>query len=90
MGSEMCIRDRWGPFTRDSDYFETTQSCMINLVVDDLDGALRQVREGGATVIGDVLVHEYGLFGWFADPEGNQVELWQPSPPASLPVGTFA
>jgi len=21
---------------------------------------------------------EYGRFGWFVDPEGNRVELWQP------------
>jgi predicted enzyme related to lactoylglutathione lyase len=23
---------------------------------------------------------EYGRFGWFTDPEGNRVELWQPAP----------
>ncbi|WP_374703595.1 VOC family protein [Janthinobacterium sp. ROICE36] len=22
---------------------------------------------------------EYGQFGWVIDPEGNKVELWQPS-----------
>jgi predicted enzyme related to lactoylglutathione lyase len=22
--------------------------------------------------------YEYGRFGWFIDPEGNRVELWQP------------
>jgi len=21
---------------------------------------------------------EYGLFGWFMDPDGNKVELWEP------------
>jgi len=51
---------------------------MFNLVVDDLDGALDQVREGGAEVLGEIEESEYGRFGWFIDPDGNKVELWEP------------
>jgi len=51
---------------------------MFNLVVDDLDGALVQVAEGGAEVVGDIQEEDYGRFGWFVDPEGNKVELWEP------------
>jgi hypothetical protein len=29
-------------------------------------------------VIGDIEKSEYGQFGWFMDPDGNKVELWQP------------
>ncbi|MCP3961389.1 MAG: hypothetical protein GY719_26380 [bacterium] len=54
-----------------------------NLMVDDLDGALAQVREGGAEIVGEVQEEEYGRFGWFMDPEGNKVELWQP--PETMP-----
>jgi predicted enzyme related to lactoylglutathione lyase len=43
--------------------------------------ALRQVKEGGAIVTEDVREHEYGLFGWFVDPQGNKVELWEPRAP---------
>jgi predicted enzyme related to lactoylglutathione lyase len=69
----------WSPFARDTDYFEPSQqSFMINLMVDDLDGALSQVVEGGAALAGDVQEYDYGRFGWFIDPEGNKVELWQP------------
>jgi catechol 2,3-dioxygenase-like lactoylglutathione lyase family enzyme len=69
----------WAPFTSSTTYFEpSTQPFMINFVVDDLDGALAQVRSGGATVIGEIEQHDYGRFGWFLDPEGNKVELWQP------------
>jgi hypothetical protein len=25
-----------------------------------------------------VVFLRYGRFGWFADPEGNRVELWEP------------
>jgi predicted enzyme related to lactoylglutathione lyase len=51
---------------------------MINLMVDDLDGALEQVKEGGATLVGTPEEMEYGRFGWFLDPDGNKVELWEP------------
>ena len=43
-----------------------------------LEEALKQVKEGGAEVIGDIEKMEYGSFGWFMDPDGNKVELWEP------------
>jgi predicted enzyme related to lactoylglutathione lyase len=55
---------------------------MVNLVVDDLHGALAQVRAGGAELVGGIEGYPYGRFGGFVDPEGNKVELWQPAPPA--------
>ena len=51
---------------------------MVNLIVDDLDGALAQVEEGGARVVGEVEEYEFGRFGWFIDPEGTKIELWEP------------
>jgi len=33
---------------------------------------------GGAELIGKPEDYGYGLFGWFLDPEGNKVELWEP------------
>jgi predicted enzyme related to lactoylglutathione lyase len=69
----------WAPFSADTTYFEPSQRAfMINLVVDDLAGALAQVTEGGAQIVGDVQDESYGRFGWFVDPEGNKVELWEP------------
>ncbi len=29
---------------------------------------------------GEVEEEIYGRFGWFMDPEGNKIELWQPPP----------
>jgi hypothetical protein len=29
-------------------------------------------------VVGEIEKSEYGDFGWFVDPDGNKVELWQP------------
>ena len=69
----------WAPFREDTDYFEHSEKdFMINLIVDDLINALVQVKTGGATVLDDVHEHKYGMFGWFIDPDGNKVELWQP------------
>lgn len=69
----------WAPFQHDTDYFDPSdRQYMFNLVVDDLDEALAQVEEGGAELVGEIEEFDYGRFGWFLDPEGNKVELWQP------------
>jgi len=70
----------WSPFPHDTEYFgPTQQQYMINLIVDDLDEALEQVQRGGAELAGEIEEYDYGRFGWFLDPEGHKVELWEPS-----------
>lgn len=70
----------WSPFKESTTYFEPSdQHYMINLIVDDLDGALEQVEKGGGKLVGVPDDIDYGKFGWFMDPEGNKVELWQPN-----------
>lgn len=74
----------WAPFKNTTAYFEpSNREFMINLIVDDLDEALVQVQQGGATLVGTVEEFDYGRFGWFLDPEGNKVELWEPAEPES-------
>ena len=74
-------------FSQSTTYFApSAKEFMFNLMVDDLEGALAQVTEGGAQVVGEIERLDYGNFGWFIDPDGNKVELWQPKPHAS--VGT--
>lgn len=69
----------WSAFEAETKYFEPSRnSFMFNLIVDDLDGALKQVSAGGAQIIGDIEKLEFGRFGWFLDPDGNKVELWEP------------
>jgi predicted enzyme related to lactoylglutathione lyase len=36
------------------------------------------VKEGGGEVVGEIDDQPYGRFGWFLDPDGNKVELWEP------------
>ena len=78
----------FSPFPSDTDYFarqaqdrvgyNDEQHFMISFVVDDLTLVLEQVESGGATVLGSKR-DTYGSFGWFIDPEGNKVELWEPA-----------
>ena len=70
----------WSAFPAETNYFEpSSNNFMFNLIVDDLEEVLKQVKEGGAEVVGNIEKMEYGLFGWFIDPDGNKVELWEPS-----------
>lgn len=74
----------WSAFAEDTEYFGPSgQGFMINLVVDDLDRALENVNRGGGTVMPEREEADFGRFGWFEDPEGNRVELWEP--PETLP-----
>ncbi len=69
----------WGAFPSDTEYFgKPTQAFMLNLVVDDLDAALARVVAGGAERMPETEDMDYGRFGWFTDPDGNRVELWEP------------
>ncbi len=66
------------PFKNETDYFEpSTERFMINLRVDDVSGMIEKARAGGAKIIGDINDEGYGIFGWFIDPAGIKIELWQ-------------
>jgi len=66
-------------FPRNSTYFPVSQPAMLNFQVDDLDAVLDGLLAAGVSVDPKREDYEYGRFGWFTDPEGNRVELWQPS-----------
>lgn len=69
----------WSAFDATTPYFAPSDKAfMFNLVVDNLEEALSQVKSGGAQVVGDIEKTDYGQFGWFMDPDGNKVELWEP------------
>lgn len=65
-------------FSQTSDYFPTTQPAMLNFQVDDLEAIRKKLIAAGVNVDPKVMEESYGKFGWFTDPEGNRVELWQP------------
>jgi predicted enzyme related to lactoylglutathione lyase len=74
----------WSVFPSATRYFGPSRKpFMINFVVDDVEGALAQVRRGRGRIVGKIEESSYGRFGWFLDPDGNKIELWQP--PSSRP-----
>ena len=78
-------RTIFGHFKTDTDYFgPSAKSFMINLMVDDLDAMIAQLKDKGVPLEGDPEAYDYGKFAWVMDPNGIKVELWQPlAPPPS-------
>jgi len=69
----------WCIFPAASPYFE--RPFMINYIVDDLDAFLAKCAANGVPIDPKREDVDYGRFAWIYDPEGNKIELWQPSAP---------
>ena len=54
------------------------QQAIVNFRVDSLDEVLAQLEAAGARLDQKQESADFGNFGWFWDPEGNRVELWEP------------
>ena len=69
----------FAPFPKETDYFGAdSQQFMINLRVEDLDGLVITLRDGGVEVTVDTETYPNGRFARLHDPEGNPIELWEP------------
>jgi predicted enzyme related to lactoylglutathione lyase len=69
----------WSIFNASSNYFDPgTSPVMVNYRVADLRALIAALRAEGCNVMDKIDESESGKFGWVVDPEGNQVELWQP------------
>lgn len=71
----------FAPFKQDTTYFSPDKQWMINFRVDDLDAMMAQLHSAGIAV--EIRPDEWdtpetGRFARIHDPEGNQIELWQP------------
>lgn len=70
----------FAPMPEDSDYFDKSQSFMLNFRVDDLDGMLKKLKANKVKIVKAVEEYEgMGRFASIEDPEGNRIELWEPS-----------
>jgi len=70
----------FNPFPEDTEYFGSrNQVWMINFRVEDLEAMVSQLRSAGITVEVDPERYPNGRFARLHDPEGNPVELWQPT-----------
>ena len=71
----------FGLFAPETQYFGGgPQQFMVNFRVDDLDALLDQLAAAGVRVDPKREDYGFGRFGWIWDPEGNRIELWEPTP----------
>lgn len=66
----------WHTAGKDSEWFPGP--VMINYRVDDMDGILQRLKDGGVAIFKGPEKAENGRFLWVVDPDGNRVELWEP------------
>lgn len=70
----------WSPFAQDTQYFEPSKKdFMINYRVEDIEALVNELKNAGVTVVDDIKIYEYGKFVHILDPEGNNIELWEPA-----------
>jgi glyoxylase I family protein len=70
----------FSPFPETSGYFgDPHKVWMVNFRVPDLDKMVAQLRSAGIEVKIDPQAYPNGRFARLHDPEGNPIELWQPS-----------
>jgi len=70
----------FGCFPKSTSYFGGgEQEFMLNFRVDDLDRLLENLTEAGVRIDPARENYSYGKFAWIWDPEGNRIELWEPT-----------
>jgi glyoxylase I family protein len=72
----------FAPFPESTRYFgEPSKQWMINFRVRDLTAMVAQLRGSGLEVEVDAGIYPNGTFARLRDPEGNPIQLWQPTEP---------
>ena len=71
---------QWSPFKKGSEYFAPSKKeFMINYRVQNMEGLVQKLRKNGVTIVDDIETFDYGKFVHIMDPEGNKIELWEPT-----------
>lgn len=71
---------QWTPFKESTKYFEpSTKDFMINYRVENLELLVEELKENGVTIVDTLQTYDYGKFIHILDPEGNKIELWEPT-----------
>lgn len=75
----------WSPFPGDTTYYHPSKKdFMFNYRVENLEELLKVLKSEGVEIVGDIEEYSYGKFGWIMDPEGNKIELWEPTEKSDL------
>jgi glyoxylase I family protein len=70
----------FGPTAPDSGMFPPAAQLVINFRVADLEAMAAQLAAAAIPVEVDPEQYSIGRFATLEDPEGNPIQLWQPSP----------
>jgi len=71
---------QWNPFPEDTDYFQPSEKdFMINYRVDNLEALILELKTQGIETLDEVATYSYGKFVHIIDPEGNKIQLWEPT-----------
>ena len=73
----------FAPFKATTDYYPAGQQVMLNFRVSDLDSLLEELATNKVKIDEKRETDAIGAFAWVYDPEGNKIELWQPSDEAN-------
>lgn len=69
-----------GTFPIHSDYFgNEMQQYMLNFRVDNLHELVKHLKKMKVEIVDDIQSYDYGKFVHIIDPDGNRVELWEPT-----------
>ena len=71
----------WHVAGKDSGWFGGP--VLINYRIDDMDGMTQQLNTAGIPIVQGPDSDDNGRFLWILDPDGNKVELWEPTRPAN-------
>jgi len=71
---------QWTPFKETTKYFEpSTKDFMINYRVENIENLVEELKKNGVTIVDTTQTFDYGKFVHILDPEGNKIELWEPT-----------
>lgn len=71
----------------DTSYFSPAKNpCLLNLQVENLAPVLSSLADNGVRIDDHLGESDLGRFAWVFDPEGNKIELWEPSPLSYNPI----
>tara|TARA_R110002072_G_scaffold123728_2_gene259107 strand:- start:1179 stop:1592 length:414 start_codon:yes stop_codon:yes gene_type:complete len=71
---------QWSPFDEKTTYFQPSErEFMINYRVVNMEALVEQLKAEGVTICDSIEEFDYGKFVHIMDPEGNKIELWEPT-----------
>lgn len=71
---------QWSPFKETTTYFQpSAKDYMINYRVANIEALVAELKKNNVTIVDSIQIYNYGKFLHIMDPEGNNIELWEPN-----------